>query len=369
VAKRVIFHFPLKLDPAAASASGIRPMKMLGAFQAAGFEVIEVTGYSGERGRKIREIEHKIRNGLPVDFVYSESSTMPTALTDPSHLPHPFLDSAFFAFCRGRGIPIGLFYRDIYWKFPAYYRQVGAVKGGIARVFYRRDLACYARSLTRLYVPSRGMADYIDDFPGVVDELPPGCDFNGTQESEEKEQDGVLKLLYVGGFGEHYPLRAAFDVISRERETTLTVCTRREEWEARREEYCGGGETPSNITVVHRVGAAVEELYKHADMAVLFVQPQPYRNFAVPYKLFEYIGHGMPVIASEGTWAGSYVAARDIGWTIPYTEEALRALLRRLRDNPGEVAAKRRRARELAAVSTWTDRARKVAVDLTGGKA
>ena len=62
------------------------------------------------------------------------------------------------------------------------------------------------------------------------------------------------------------------------------------------------------VQVVHRSGAELEQLYDNADACVLFVQPDPYREFAAPVKLFEYLGHGKPVIASAGTLAAQVVA-------------------------------------------------------------
>ena len=114
----MIFHFPLPLDSNAKSASGIRPLRMIAAFESLGYKVVLVTGYFSERKDCIAKIKEKIRRGRKYDFVYSESSTMPTTLTERNHLPlHPFLDWFFFRFCNKKGIPIGLSYRDIYWKF------------------------------------------------------------------------------------------------------------------------------------------------------------------------------------------------------------------------------------------------------------
>ncbi|MDC4646009.1 hypothetical protein OHV73_19385, partial [Acinetobacter baumannii] len=87
----IIFHCPFPLDLNAKSASGIRPIKILQAFRDLGCNVDLVTGYSRERRLAINEIKRKIKNGHQYSFVYSESSTMPTALTDPHHLPlNPF---------------------------------------------------------------------------------------------------------------------------------------------------------------------------------------------------------------------------------------------------------------------------------------
>lgn len=46
--KKIIFHHPLPLDPNATSASGIRPFKMIKAFEKLGYEVLEIRGHGKE---------------------------------------------------------------------------------------------------------------------------------------------------------------------------------------------------------------------------------------------------------------------------------------------------------------------------------
>jgi len=64
--KRIIFHYPLPLNPEAASASGIRPFKMIEAFKSLGYHVDLVTGYSRERKIQIKKIKKNINNGMIV---------------------------------------------------------------------------------------------------------------------------------------------------------------------------------------------------------------------------------------------------------------------------------------------------------------
>ena len=115
--KRCIFHLPFTPDPVnRPSGTNIRPGKMLQGFKDRGYDVFEIVGESNRRAERIREAKKLIRDGAIFDFVYSESETMPTMLTDKDHLPrHPFMDFSFMRFCRSRGIPVGLFYRDAYW--------------------------------------------------------------------------------------------------------------------------------------------------------------------------------------------------------------------------------------------------------------
>ena len=134
----IIFHHPLPLEENPKSASRIRPLRMLESFRKLGCRVDLVTGYSSERKHRIKMIKNNIKDGIKYDFLYAESSTMPTLLTDRHHLPlHPFMDWFFFRFCKKNDIPIGLFYRDIYWLFDGYGSGINIVKRAVAKAAYR----------------------------------------------------------------------------------------------------------------------------------------------------------------------------------------------------------------------------------------
>ena len=161
--KRCIFHIPNYIDLKRKSASNIRPFKMIKAFQDIGYQVDCVMGYGKERKKSIKEIKKNIKNGVKYDFLYSESSTMPTLLTEKNHLPtYPFLDFNFFRFCKKHNIKIGLFYRDIYWKFDLYEKEVkNRLKSKSAILLYKYDLHKYRKLLDVLYVPSKQFIKYL----------------------------------------------------------------------------------------------------------------------------------------------------------------------------------------------------------------
>ena len=362
---RIVFHHPLPLDPSSKSASGIRPIRMLEAFQALDIEVTLVTGYSNERKRAIAYVEDVVRSGKKYDFVYSESSTMPTVLTDRHHLPlSPMADFLFFRFCRMNSIPIGLFYRDIYWLFEEYGRGLNPIKVLLAKAAYRFDLWVYNQTLDKLYLPSVEMGRYVPYVnPEIFEALPPGHTSPevGGDSVGFRGQSRPLRLFYVGGMSSHYQLHELFKVASELPQIELTVCTREEEWSAEKDSY--PALTP-NIRVIHKAGTAMEEELRRSDIAVLFVKPQEYREFASPVKLYEYLGFCKPILASEGTLAGKFVAENDVGWTIPYDKEPLKQLLIALVKDPSQVSGRFRNLKDVAINHSWEARARKVIQDL-----
>ncbi|MBB1514786.1 glycosyl transferase family 1 [Tessaracoccus sp. MC1679] len=363
--RRMIFHAPFPLDENATSASGIRPIQMLAAFEELGYEVWLVTGYSRERRRQIARVRSALRARTKFDFCYSESSTMPMTMTDPHHLPlHPLLDHGLFRHLRRHGVRVGHYLRDIHWVSPNYRTAVRFPKRQAALLAYRFDQAMFQQCLDVLYLPSRRMADLLSLPPGLVRELPPA-----TQPMSASALPNLppLRLFYVGGMGAHYQLHQLFAGVTLAAErgcgVELTVCTIPEQWQAERagyERYLSDA-----IHVVHGRGAMVTELLEDSHVGTFFVAPDDYLAFAVPVKTYEYIGAHRPIIASEGTLAGEWVEAQGVGWSIPYSATALADLLERLVADGELIAAKAAHTGELAREHTWVARARQVAADLS----
>ena len=160
---------------------------------------------------------------------------MPTPLTDRHHLPlRPWLDAGFLRYCRRRGIPTGLFYRDIYWQFPEYLKAVHPLVALGTRFFYRRDLRLYRRALTRIFLPSDRMARYLP--PGnraQCTALPPGS----ASIDEERIPHSGIDLLFVGSLGDYYRAHECVRGVALALQAHLAICTREAQWQALKHEY------------------------------------------------------------------------------------------------------------------------------------
>ncbi|MFV0433676.1 MAG: glycosyltransferase [Leucobacter sp.] len=383
---RMIYHVPYPLDPNATSASGIRPVRMREAFEAIGYEVFEVSGVAAVRRRRIREAKRRIRAGERFDLVYSEASTKPTAMTESHSLPtHPWLDLNFLRFCTKRGIPVGVFYRDIYWNSPKYLETVPKPIAMITRRLYRSDLRRYRTAVKRIFLPSMRMAGVmpltrIDQCVALppasptvdspVPELDPPQDDQPQVDPARVDPAQVdplrhdpprhgMSLLYVGGTGSYYRMQQTVAGVEACPGARLTICTREGEWNAARAAYADV--LGPSTTVVHRSGDELEALYADAHIGVLMMEPIGYREFAAPMKLYEYLGHGKPIIATEGSLAADFVTAHGVGWALPYRAEALAELLERLQRHPEEYVAVRDRVLEVREEHTWEARARQAA--------
>lgn len=361
----VIFHIPWKLITSAPSGSQIRPLRMLEAFKSLGCKVDVIMGSGAERLRQINLIKQNVKKGKKYDFVYSESSSYPTSLAYgvKDAVKYPFLDFRFFVFCKKNNIPIGLFYRDIYWRFPELLDRPFAKKL-VLNIMYRFDLVVYQKYLDVLYLPSEKMAKYLAfDFP-VIKSLPPGAFmYPSSRHVTNNKNNFIFNVLYVGGIGNLYDLRKLVKVIGEIPIISLTICCRENEWQNSLNDY--ENLLKPNINIVHLSGDDLFSLYEKADVASMFFENVEYRDFAMPIKLFEYISHCKPLIVTKGTAAGDFVEINGIGWAIPYDEKSLLILLNKLLNDRNELEEKRNKIIEILPLHTWESRALQVCQDLT----
>lgn len=359
----ILFHHPYPLVETPRAGSEIRPRRMIEAFRALGFEVIEVAGYSNERAPLMRSISRQIRSGRRFEFCYAESLTSPTALSDADHLPrHPIADPIFFRSLQRAAVPTGLYYRDIHWRFSQYRDAVALPTRLVAEAFYRFDLSWYSRFVDVVFLPDLGMAHSV---PGAqrfnFSPLPPGT---MATETEPNTSDGDgLELIYIGSVSPpHNDITPLLHAVAETPRTHLTLtCPAAEA--AVMANY--PKDLTADVTVVHLTSDEVDQIYKGADISCLVYSEHPYRDFAMPVKLFEAIGKLKPCITNADSAAGRFVEQHGIGWTYR-TDDELRTLLARLVNDPTERESAMGRLVDLAPSQTWTARAESVASTLTG---
>lgn len=362
----MVFHAPYPLGERGLRASGVRPVRMRQAFTDVGYDVIEVTGRGSERARAVTDLIRRLEGGLRVEFGYGENSTMPTLLTEPHHLPtHPLVDLGLLRLLRRRGIPTGMFYRDIYWRFPEYTERVHPVIAAGTRSAYHAELLVYRRLLDRVYLPSLRIADFVPHLRrSQVAALPPGGQIvDAPAPPGPPAARRSFTVLYVGNLSPYYRMREMVRAVARLPGVRLLLCTPPEAWAAARAQYAPL--LGDDVEIVHRAGDELGELFAQADVCSLMVQPSDYRDFAAPVKLYEYLGYGKPVLASAGTLAARTVEDAECGWSVPYDADELVAVLSRLRDHPDEVAAATGRVVAARSAHSWTARAQTVAEDLS----
>jgi len=327
---------------------------MLRAFQELGIEIALIEGTSRQRKRKWAAVMQQRDRLLGV---YSELSTIPIALTDPDHLPRaPFFDFNQFARLRRSGIPVAAFYRDVYWRFSEGIRHLALFKKIPAIAFHQLEAWQIARFIDHVFLPSMRMKEYIPFIRGMVgvSALPPGGRIHLVNRSILSTNH--LRLLYVGSVsGELYDLRSMLRAISTLEGVRLTLCCREEDWRRARDRY----ENLCRVEVVHFSGPQLEPLYRNADVFIMWRRMVEYLRFAMPVKLGEAIGWGLPVITNADCEMGDAVTRDGLGWAIS-TEDELITLLKKLRDNRDIIAAKQAQVMRARDRHSWEARARTV---------
>jgi len=355
---KIVFHSPLEVMRPGLSGSAVRPLKILEAFQAIGLEVVLCDGASGERLNKIKDAI-SLNGSSDVIGIYSELATLPLALTDPDHLPRALnADFRLFQRARSEGIPVAAFYRDLHWRFPEYASGKSRWKEIVKLPFHHLEVWQLYRSVDHVFLPSTEMADYM---PGNFkachsSALPPGSP--AIKEFKENPQQGCskLNLLYIGGVVPPlYNLDMMFRAVGGLSGVNFTLCCREQEWRLGKAEY----PPISNVSIVHQHGEALSKLYEKADIFLMAFEPTEYMNFAMPVKLFEAIGWGLPIIASTDSAAGNFVKTEGCGWTVGSQQE-LSDLITRLKSRPELVTQMKTQVRKARDRHTWNARAAQV---------
>lgn len=364
--KRCIYHYPNPVEDKPGVGSALRPSQMLQAFRAIGYEVELVTGYSAERREKIRLVSEKIKSGVNYDFVYSENVNDPTLMSDKDHFPrHPFMDFQFFGLCRRHGISVGLFYRDVYWKFPIFQASVSPLKRRILIPMFAYDLKQYRRRLDLMYLPTMRMQQYaLPGFPSK--ELPPGGVLRPESYAFKRERTPAeegLRIFYVGSLSALYDNRMLFQAVQETPGVYLTVCTHQKQWEKCLPEYekylC------ERIEVVHKSGDALREYYENADVAAYCLNHDEYLDMAMPIKVFEAISYGTPLLATSIYSIAQMIRRENIGWVTETSVEGIKSMLEYLKAHPEQIREKTEHTIRAAERNTWQCRAQQVANDLT----
>lgn len=357
--KSMVFHLPYEIEENPTGAGGVRPHRMRQAFRDLGYEVVDLSGTKPQRRKKVKELKARLNTGWRPEFMYAENSTMPNVLaTSIRDGINPFFEFSLMHLLASAGVPLGMFYRDAYWRFPQY--RPRGLYGAATVPLNILDMAGYRKNNLHLFLPSLRMADVLGlSNPLTWSVLPPAGD-PGKALPMPREK---LSLLYVGGFKGHYEMDVFLTALSEVGNIPMNLVTRKPEWDETlaAKPHLGF----EQLNVMHLSSYELEPVYAESQVCVLAINPSEYWEFAVPFKLYEYLSYGRPIIAIKGTETGRTVSELDAGWVVNYKKDEFVRLLEHLRENPEEVQEKAANARKAAAKNTWLDRARTVVETLT----
>ncbi len=364
---RIIFYHPYRLAANPSKGSELRPKKMKEAFQNIGLEVDLVVGDSSQRKVCFKRIKNRIRKGIQYEFMYAESLNMPIPLADSHQLPlRPTQDFRFFRMLNKYSIPIGFFYRDLYWRVDELKKKVSFLKFIPKQLFHYIEWLGVVNTVDHLFIPTKSMAKH---FPTKWPEeklsaLYPGCDPVLFSKDSNENNNPKLTLFYVGGITPpYYDLTPLIKVVNKLRDTELILCCRENDWKKNSQFYKSFNF--NNITVVHADSSQIIEYYKKADIFFDIRKPEGYLKNTIPIKVVESIGYGVPLLLLDGTEPAELVKREGAGWVVNNVAEA-KELLQELQVDKTKITDKVVHMRNIGKKHTWEKRAEKACNILAG---
>lgn len=321
--KYIILYYPFTIRNNLNRGSTVRIVKIRDYFREFcrlnRYELIEISGEQKDRVKQIKEV--KKLNPKDIMYCYMEVQNIPLLLTNTNHIPtHPFVDINFFQYMKKHNIPIGAFYRDIYWKFDDMYPLKG-IKKILMVNLHKLDLLIFRKYIDILFLPSKKMNQYVNFPNDRVIALPSGGDLNleNIEFSRKTQESKVLNAIYVGSLHEtsgYEILLESFRQINKEgKKINLTLVCRESEFKKNLEllkEYL----TESWLDVKHLNIDELRSFYYKFDFAVIPYRQNIYNNFAMPVKLIEYISFGMPILSTNCDETARFINENGIGITV-----------------------------------------------------
>ena len=280
------------------SGSSVRPKKIYDAFLEEGYNVSLLKGQQNrklERWKACFKFFKEIKN-KEYEFCYVEPPAGPIFnLCD--HLLLLYISKIM-------KVPVGLFYRDAYWKFADWY-EVKGLKKFIINTMHKFDWKIIKSVCKRVYFPSKTMGDLFDFSDKMP--LPPGAE----KISVDKKKSDEVELIYVGGVSEQYGgtlLLEAMEEVNKVKKINLHLVCREEE--VKKIEGYKGKEW---LSLYHASGDELKEIYDKANVAIIPRKVDFYMDFAMPVKLFEYISYELPIISTNCKEVAKFINENNIG--------------------------------------------------------
>ncbi|NLZ27539.1 MAG: glycosyltransferase, partial [Firmicutes bacterium] len=353
----------IDFNAAGSSGSSVRPQKMYEAFGQLGIQVKMLQGQQNRRQQRKKRV-HEIINWLDTnrpDLCYVEP---------PSGPFFNYIDHVLLRKLHRMKVPIGLFYRDMFWKFGLGDETPGVrarLKKIIVAWMHRFDWWLFMKHLSILYFPTQAITE-LKSSQIPVKVLPPGC-YRGGDEEAPYTNNNVPVGIYVGGTSEIYGLskllRAAWLLYDQGVKFRLKLICRKPEWD----EFVkinGLSPLPSWLEILHISGdQALSVHYTEADFALCPHRTGGYGDVTFSVKIMEYLSYLKPVVVTATKPMKNLVENYHIGIVTKDTEEDFAHGMRRMiEDIPlrDEFRKNCIRARE---ENLWIFRAQTVLEDLT----
>ena len=301
------------LDSNATTGSHLRPQQMYRAFEEIGCKIKVLDGENNkikERRRKVNKTILWLLKNKP-RFCYIEPPSGPFFCIEDILL---LLELRFFK------VPTGIFYRDVYWKYPNMMfgdSFFDTIKRQVIIFMQKIDLFFMKRCCTHFFFPSDSMGEM---FGGIKHKssLPPGCELKNVKSdigfiSEDKE----LTYIYVGGASERYGVDLIIESFKELNKniniSNLILICPENQWIKNYSDHINQFDYPW-LSVIHANGPELDKYYKQADISIIPLLKTEYNDFAVAIKNFEYVSYLKPILSTNCNETKNIILNGNIGW-------------------------------------------------------
>ncbi len=337
------------------SGSSVRPFRMYNALVNLGHEVKLLEGQQNrrkERQAKVKEILDWLDNNKP-DICYVEP---------PSGPFFNQIDLSLLKKVHKMGVPIGLFYRDFYWKFSKWaWKGTPLWKQTILKMMHRRDLVAFRKYCDVVYFPSQECIKILESVNfRRVGVLPPGCN-----EPRGEVNLGAREIFYAGGVREADgidDLLIALDRINKSGfRVKFNLITKKEELV-----HLKNSELLKSdwIEIIEASGEALEPIYARCDLGVLPKKRHFYMDMAISVKVLECMSHGLPMISTDCPAMARFIQQNESGLICKEGADSIENAILEYYTNDELYHALLENVKKAALNNTWEKRVEQVISDL-----
>lgn len=272
----------------------------------------EVFTICGDKNERIELIEkfYKKYTFSEFDGMYIESTNWPLR----------FFDYIFF-YKASRKMPVTIFYRDCYWKFPKTYFKINSFNRLISYLRFIGEFIFFKKIMHHFFFPSKNFDDLLK--VKSFSSLPPGA--NKIVDKKDIKLFDEINLFYAGRLG--YGFEILYDVIK--------------ELEKRKVKFkfyiisvddfnCKS----KNVIQFKSHFNNHFELIKKMHIGLIPRKSDTYLDTAIPFKVVDYMAFGLPIITVNNSALKDFVETRKIGFAVGYDVKSICDAVEKFSKNP-----------------------------------
>jgi hypothetical protein len=355
LANKIIFHYPGPLFTSTDTGEKKRPKKILEAFQSLNYDVTILTGHYQERYTQFQKIKNQISK---FDFIYSENSNMPLSTTGKSKIPNlNSVDYQLFKLAKDANVPSGVFIRDVFWLVKETVKEKGLFKQVIGKILFNHEINHYRNCNSVFFIPADPFKTFLASSKHQnFSLLPPGAELINFKKNEPS---AITKFVYVGSCKPPvYQVTNGFQNILNCPNTHLTIISRANEHESIKSTLVA---KQNNLTIISASDLPLSEILQKQDIGLACIDQNEYWGLTIPIKIYDYIGHQMPILTFNNGETAKLIKTNQLGWVLENAIE-IPNFIKNL--TPFEITQKSAVVKNYLKQNTWVDRAKYISTIL-----